>query len=123
MVLVGKRRAEQRHDPVAHHLIHGSFVVMDRLHHPLEHGVEEFARILRVAVGDQFHRALQIGEQHGDLLALALERGARVEDALGEMPRRVTSRRGGTAAFARQRRAAGAAEFLARADRGATGGA
>ena len=93
VVPVGERRAEQRHDPVAHHLVHGSFVMVDGLHHPLEHRVEELACFLGVAVGEQFHRALQIGEEHGDLFALALERGPRVEDPLGEVPRRVCFRR------------------------------
>jgi hypothetical protein len=32
MVLVGYRRAEQRHDPVAHHLVHGALVAVDRFH-------------------------------------------------------------------------------------------
>jgi hypothetical protein len=41
-----------------------------RLHHPFEDGVEERARLLGVAVGEQLHRALEIGEEHGHLLAL-----------------------------------------------------
>jgi hypothetical protein len=35
VVLVSQRCPEQRHDPVAHHLVDGAFVVMDRLDHPL----------------------------------------------------------------------------------------
>ena len=85
MVLVGQRRAEERHDPVAHHLVDGALVAVDRLHHVLEHGVEELARLLGVAVGEQLHRALEVGEEHGDLLALAFERGLGGEDLLGEM--------------------------------------
>ena len=73
MVLVGEGRAEERHDPVAHHLVDGALVAMHRLHHPLEHRVEELARLLGVAVGQQLHRALEVGEEHGDLLALAFE--------------------------------------------------
>ena len=76
VVLVGERRAEERHDPVAHDLVDGALVAVDGLHHPLEHGVEELARLLGVAVGEQLHRALEVGEEHGDLLALALERGS-----------------------------------------------
>ena len=41
VVLVGERRAEEGHDAVAHHLVHGALVAVDGLHHPLEHGVEE----------------------------------------------------------------------------------
>ena len=51
MILVGDGRPEQRHDPVAHHLVHGPLVAVDRLHHALEHRVEELARFLGIAVG------------------------------------------------------------------------
>ena len=93
MILVGERRAEQRHDPVAHHLVDRALVVMHRLHHAFEHGIEDLARLLGIAVGEQFHRALQVGEQHRDLLALAFERGLRGEDLLGEVLGRVGIRR------------------------------
>ncbi len=89
VVLVGEGRAEQRHDPVAHHLVDGALVAVDGLHHPLEDGIEELARLLGVAVGEQLHRALEVGEEDGDLLALALEGGLRGEDLLGEVLRRV----------------------------------
>ena len=49
---------------------------MHRLHHVLEDGVEELARLLGIAVGEQLHRALEVGEEHGDLLALTLEGGS-----------------------------------------------
>jgi hypothetical protein len=58
---------------------------MDRLHHPLEDGVQELPRLLGVAVGEQFHRALQVGEEHGHLLALAFEGDLGGENLLGEM--------------------------------------
>ena len=73
MILVGERRAKQRHDAVAHHLVHRALVAVHGLHHALEHGVEELARLLGVAVGEQLHRALEVGEEHGDLLALAFQ--------------------------------------------------
>ena len=73
VVLVGERRAEERHDAVAHHLVDGALVAVDGLHHALEDGIEELARLLGVAVGEQLHRALEVGEEDGDLLALALE--------------------------------------------------
>ena len=85
MVLVGERRAEERHDPVAHHLVDGALVAVDGLHHVLEDGVEELARLLGIAVGEQLHRALEVGEEHGDLLALALQGGLGGEDLLGEV--------------------------------------
>ena len=73
MILMGDRRAEERHDPVAHNPVHGALVAVDRLDHAFEHRVEELLRILGVAVSKQLHRTLDVGEQHGDLLALTLE--------------------------------------------------
>jgi hypothetical protein len=52
-------------------------------------GVEELARRLGIAVGKQLHGTLEVGEEHRDLLALALEGGLRGEDLLGEVPRGV----------------------------------
>ena len=89
VILVGERRAEQRHDAVAHHLVDGALVAVDGLHHPLEDGIEDLARLLGIAVGEQLHRALEVGEEHRDLLALALQRGLRGEDLLGEVLGRV----------------------------------
>ena len=37
VVLVGERRAEERHDAVAHDLVDRALVAVDRLHHVLEH--------------------------------------------------------------------------------------
>jgi hypothetical protein len=89
VVLVGEGRAEEGHDPVAHHLVDGALVAMDRLHHPLEDGIEQRPRLFGVAISEQLHGALEVGEQDRDLLALAFEGGLRREDLLGEMPRGV----------------------------------
>ena len=100
MVLVGERGAEERHDPVAHHLVDRALVAVDGLHHAFEHGVEQLARLLGIAVGEQLHRALEVGEEHGDLLALAFEGRLRGEDLLGEVLGRVgfgAAERGGAA--------------------------
>jgi hypothetical protein len=61
VVLVSDWGTEQGHDPIAHDLIERALVVMHGLHHPLEDGVQELPGLLRVPVGQQFHRALQIG--------------------------------------------------------------
>ena len=90
MVLVRQRRAEQGHDPVAHHLVDRALVAMDGLHHPLEHGVEQLARLLGVPVGQELHRALEVGKQNGDLLAFTLESGSGGEDLLGQVFRDVS---------------------------------
>jgi hypothetical protein len=55
------------------------------LHHVLKDRVEYLARFLRVTISEELHRALQIGEEHGDLLALTLQGALGREDLLGEM--------------------------------------
>ena len=74
VILVGERRAEERHDPVAHHLVHRAFVAVHRLHHVFKNGVENLSGFFRITVGEQFHRAFQVGKEHRDLLALPFER-------------------------------------------------
>ena len=89
MVLVGERGSEESHDAVAHDLIHRALKAMDRVHHSLEYRVEDSPRLFGIPVRQELHRALHVGEEDGDLLALTFEGGARMEDALGEVMRRV----------------------------------
>jgi hypothetical protein len=58
VVLVGQRRAKERHDAIAHDLVDGSFVVMYSGHHALQHRVENRPRLFGVAVGQRLHRRL-----------------------------------------------------------------
>jgi hypothetical protein len=85
VVLVGNRRAEEGHNPVAHDLVHRPLIAVHGGHHPLQHRVEELPRLLGVAVGQQLHRALQVGEQDGHLLAFAFQGSAGGEHLLGEV--------------------------------------
>src|SRR6185295_7407895 len=94
VVFVSEGRAEESHDAVAHHLIDGALVAVHGFHHPFEHGIEDLPRLLRIAVGEQLHRPLEIGKQHRHLLALAFERDPGGEDLLGEVLRRIRARRG-----------------------------
>jgi hypothetical protein len=55
VVLVSERRTEQRHDPIAHHLIDGALVPVHCLHHSLEDRIEDLTRLLGVTVGKQLH--------------------------------------------------------------------
>jgi hypothetical protein len=89
MIFMGDRRAKQGHDAIAHDLIHGALVAVHGLHHAFEHGIENRARLLRVAVGQQLHGAFEVGKQHGDLLALAFQGTFGGEDLLGEIGRGV----------------------------------
>jgi L-fucose mutarotase len=123
VILVRERRPEQGHDPVAHHLVDRALVAVDRLHHPLEHRIEEFSRLLRIPVGQELHRALQVREEHRDVLPLTLHGAAGAEDLLDEVLRRVRLRRGDGCLLREERGPAGAAELLARSDWLATGGA
>src|SRR5215467_8055395 len=82
---MGERRAEQRHDAVAHDLIDSALVVMDGIHHQCEDWIDELARVLGIAIGEQPHGALKVGEQHSDLLAFALQVSLGGEDLFGEV--------------------------------------
>jgi hypothetical protein len=93
VILVGERGAEERHDPIAHDLVHRPLIAVDGLHHVFEHRVQELAGLLGIAVSQQFHRALEVGEQNSDLLALALESSLGREDLLSQVLRRVGLRR------------------------------
>jgi hypothetical protein len=103
VVLVRNRGAEQRHDPVAHHLVHRALVAVHGVHHVCEDRVEDLARFLGIAVGEQLHRALEIREEDGHLLPFAFERRLRGENSLGKMFRRVRLGRRGRHGSARGR--------------------
>ena len=51
MILVRERRAEERHDAVAHHLVDRPLVPMDGLHHVFQDRVQKLARFLGIAIG------------------------------------------------------------------------
>src|SRR5215831_10082434 len=80
-----KGRAEERHDAVTHHLVHGALVGVHSVHHALDHGVEDAARILGVAVGEQLQGRFHVREENGDMLALALHKGFGNEDPLSQI--------------------------------------
>jgi hypothetical protein len=60
---------------------------MHGLHHAFKDRIEELPGFLGVAVGEQFHRALEVGEEDSDLLALAFEGAPGGEDLLRKMLR------------------------------------
>ena len=91
VVLQGDRGPEERHDAIAHHLVDDAFVRVDRLHHQLEDRIEELPGFLGIAVGQELHGALDVGEEDGHLLALTLDRSPRGEDPRGQMSRRVVA--------------------------------
>jgi hypothetical protein len=92
VVLVRDRRAEERHDPVARVLVHRALEAVHAVGQDLEEALEDAVPGLGVELAGQLHRAREVGEEHGHLLALAFECGAGPEDLVAEMLRRVVSR-------------------------------
>ena len=72
MVFMGQRRSKQRHDAIPHDLIAGP-PRMYRSHHVFQDRIKELSGFLGVALGQQLHGALQVGKQHGDLLAFTFQ--------------------------------------------------
>jgi len=90
---------------------------MDGVHHVLEKRIEQLLRLLGIPVGEQLHRALEIGEENGDVLALAVASSASGPEDVGEVGRREPVWNGGAASLrpgvtrgARELRAASRAE-------------
>src|ERR1700756_2572618 len=102
MILVGERRPEEGHDPVAHDPVHGAFVVVHCCNHALKHRVDELLCLLWIAVGNLLRRILDVSEQNGNPLSFALEACLGSENPVGEMLWRVILGRG-KARFARNK--------------------
>src|SRR5215467_2097212 len=78
------RRAEQGHESVSSDVIDAALVLPYGVDHGFEDWIEQLARHLGVTTGHTIRCCGEIGEQDGDLSALALH-GSRVnEDPLGE---------------------------------------
>ena len=93
VILMSKRRAEQGENSIAHDLIDGTLIAVDRFDHPFEHAMKQLPGVLGVAVSDQFHRPLHIGEQHRDVLSFASKGRSRCENLIREVPGREDFRR------------------------------
>jgi hypothetical protein len=85
VVLVGQGRPEERHDPIPRQLADRTLVAMDRLYHVIENRVQELVGLLGIALREQLHRTLHVGEEDRDLLPLALKCGPRRQDAPRQM--------------------------------------
>src|SRR5882762_2413071 len=70
-----------------------AFVAVHGVHHEAQGRINQVARCLRVEVFEEGHRPLDVGEQGGDGLTLAIRGAARLErrllgqNALGQMAR------------------------------------
>ena len=72
VVLVGDRRAEDRHHRVAHELLHEAVIARDRLGQHLEQRVLERPYLFRIEPLGERGEARQIGEEDRDLTAVGL---------------------------------------------------
>ena len=124
MILVGERRAKERHDPVAGELVHRTLESVHPLRKDGEEAVHDPVPLFRIDLRRQLHGTLHVDEEHRHLLALALEGAARGEDPLGEVLRGVGARATRRdAGLRRGRLPAGVAELRARLERPAAAGA
>jgi hypothetical protein len=73
MVLMRDRRAKEREDAVAGRLDNVPTILMDCIDHQLERGIDDRARLFGIEIAHQLGRALDVGEQCRDRLALALD--------------------------------------------------
>ena len=62
VVLMRHRRPEQRHNAVAHDLVHRPLVAVRGGHHVFQDRIEDLPSLLGVALGQEFHGALQVGK-------------------------------------------------------------
>jgi hypothetical protein len=73
MVFVGNGSAEQREDPVAGGLHDVSVVTMRGVDHQFQRRIDHATSVFGIKVLHKLGRALDIGEERGNGLALALE--------------------------------------------------
>ena len=81
-----RARSERReYDPVSGVLIDRAFEAVHAVGQNLEEAVEDLVPLFGIELLGQIHRPLHVGEEHGDLLALAFEGAAGGENLLGEV--------------------------------------
>ena len=92
MVLMGDRRAEERHHTVAGILIDRALEAVHAFRQDLEEAVEDHVPLLGIDLLGELHRAGDVDEEHGHLLALALEGRPRAQDLVLDVLRRIGAR-------------------------------
>ena len=85
VVFVGNGRAKQGHDAVAEHLVDRALEAVHGVHHAVDGRIEELLGGFGIEAADEFRRVLEVGKEHGDLLALAFEGGTGRDNFLGEV--------------------------------------
>src|SRR5262249_1239241 len=67
---------------------------MHRIHHEMQHRVDDLLRLFGIAVFDQLHRVPNVGKKNGDLLPFSFQRRPRGQYLFGEMSGNVAVWRG-----------------------------
>src|SRR6185312_3153783 len=76
VVLVRQRCSEERHHAVTGVLVDRAFEAMNAFGEDLEEAIENTVPLFGIDLLGELHGAGHVGEEHGDLLALALDRAA-----------------------------------------------
>src|ERR1700683_2344233 len=114
MIFMGDWSAEKREDPVAGGLHNVTVVAAHRVDHQLERRIDDRARFFRIEILLELRRALDIGEQRGDRLSLAVARVTKRLLGCDSYPVfRCTSRLDGAGRLARKSGTASVAESCA----------
>src|SRR5262252_6585714 len=104
MIFMGNGGAKQREDTIAQGLRHIALIAMHRLHHVLQGWIDDAPSLFGTKSFEEVHGALDVSEQYGDGLALAvrgtadLQRSLLGPDAFSQMARGVGDRAGGRGA-------------------------
>jgi len=85
MIFMRYRRAEQRHDAIAGELVDRALEPVNAVGNDLEEVLDDTKPLLGIEPFREVHRALDIGEQDGDVLALAFQRGTCLANLVGEV--------------------------------------
>jgi len=89
VVLVGDRRSEERHDPVARVLVDRALEAMHPVGQDLEEAIHDLVPLLQIDALLKIHGALDIREEHGHLLALPFQGAAEGQDLVDQVLGRV----------------------------------
>jgi hypothetical protein len=85
MILVGDRSPEEGHDAIAEELVDGAFVPVDLGQDQVEGPGHQPMHLLGIEPLRERREARDVGEEHGDLLALSFQRASGGQDLVREV--------------------------------------
>ena len=89
VVLVRDGGTKQGHQAIPQDLVHGALEAVHGVHHQVNGRIEELLGGFGVEALDQPGGVLEVGKEHGDLLALPCQSRAGRENLLSQMGRRI----------------------------------